>query len=168
MDNRTRKSLAGANVQIEGTVLGTTTDVQGYFLLSNLSPDAYRLRASYIGYKSDTVTVIVKPAQVKKITFLLNSSVIELNQVVITGSRQPENLASAASSINVVDRTAIQRRNLLRLDEALQYVPGVTLVGENINIRGGSGYNRLGGNRMLVLLDEVPILTSDLGEANWN
>jgi len=42
------------------------------------------------------------------------------------------------------------------------------MIGEYINIRGGSGYNRLGGSRMLVLLDEVPILTSDLGEANWN
>ncbi len=168
LDGRSREPLMGANVQIEGTVWGTIADGKGFFLLKNLPAGSYRLHASYIGYKSDTLTIELSAGRKMSVTFLLSPSVILLSQVVVTVSRQPENLASAAASIHVVDRLALQRRNLLRLEEALQFVPGVTLVGENINIRGGSGYNRLGGSRMLVLLDEVPILTSDLGEANWN
>lgn len=168
LDSRSRNPLGGANVQIEGTVLGAMADTKGYFTILNLPAGHYRLRASYIGYKSDTMTIALAAGAIRSVTFLLQPSVIQLSQVIITGSRQPENLASAAASVHVVDGAVLQRRNLLRIDEALQYVPGVALVGENINIRGGSGYNRLGGSRMLVLLDEVPILTSDLGEANWN
>ncbi|MBN1464754.1 TonB-dependent receptor, partial [candidate division KSB1 bacterium] len=89
-------------------------------------------------------------------------------QVVVTGSRQPENLASAAGSISILGKEEISRRNSFRLDESLLSVSGVSVVGDYVNIRGGSGYNRLGGSRTLVMLDGVPILTSDLGEANWN
>lgn len=168
LDRQTKQPLAGANIQIDGTTLGAISDEKGYFFINNMDPGSYRLRASYIGYKPDTLKIEIDDLSVKNVRLLLKPSMIQLNQVVITGSRQPENLASAAASINVMDKASIQRRGLFRLDEALQYVPGVTMVGENINIRGGSGYNRLGGSRMLVLLDEVPILTSDLGEANWN
>jgi len=168
VDAATRQPLAGANVQIEGTVLGAVADAGGHFVVRGLAAGRYSLRASYIGYRPDTLRFSLAPGEAREVRLALKPSLIHLNQVVITSSRQPENLAQAAASINIMDRAAIERRSLMRVDEALQYVPGVTMVGENINIRGGSGYNRLGGNRMLVLLDEVPILTSDLGEANWN
>jgi iron complex outermembrane receptor protein len=52
----------------------------------------------------------------------------------------------------------------------LQSIAGVTLVGENVNVRGGSGYALLGlgASRVLMLIDDVPVLTSDLGRANWD
>ncbi len=168
LDAQNNEALPGANVQIMGSVYGAVCDGQGYFTIQGVPAGEHRLRATYIGFQPETLSLNVAAGQKTSVQIKLKPTVIQMHQVVVTGSRQPETLASAAASISVMDRASIRQRNLLRTEEALQLVPGVTLVGENINIRGGSGYNRLGGSRMLVLLDEVPILTSDLGEANWN
>ncbi|MDZ7721732.1 MAG: TonB-dependent receptor [candidate division KSB1 bacterium] len=167
-DATTSEPLQGVNVFIENTFIGASTDVDGRYSITQISPGAYQLRAGYIGYKSSTQSVQVQSGQALRIHFSLTPTALQTQQVIVTGSRQPEPLESAASSINVLSKESIRRRNHFRMDEALQTVPGVTIVGENVNIRGGSGYNRLGGSRTLVLLDNVPILTSDLGSANWN
>jgi outer membrane receptor protein involved in Fe transport len=168
LDRETGQGLPGTNILLEGTFLGGLSDVDGRFQIVHVPEGRYVIRASYIGYASKSVPLLVERSKANVVEILLEPSAIQLNQVVITGSRQPETLAKAAASINVLGKEDIQRRNLFRLDEALQNVPGLAIVGESVNIRGGAGYNRLGGSRSLVLLDEVPILTSDLGAANWN
>ncbi|MBN2413794.1 TonB-dependent receptor [candidate division KSB1 bacterium] len=161
------ESLPGANVFIENTFIGASTDANGHFIIS-VPPGTYSLKASYIGYKAAAQPILVKQNRTITVNFNLEPTTLQSEQIIITGSRQPETLSSAASSINILGYNEIERRNNMRIDEALLSVPGVAIVGENINIRGGSGYNRLGGSRSLVLLDGVPILTSDLGAANWN
>ena len=167
-DAATGEPLPGANVFIADTFIGSSTDAEGRFVISGLQPGEYILKAGYIGYKVVERAVRISVGQVLSINLELNQTVLVGEQIVITSSRQPENLASAAGSINLIGKNELARRNSFRLDEALLSVPGVTMVGENINIRGGSGYNRLGGSRTLILLDGVPILTSDLSDANWN
>lgn len=159
--------LAGANVFIVNTFIGGSADAQGHFVIS-APPGSYTLKANFIGYKSAEQSVTVLADRTIQLVFRLKSTPLQSEQIIVTGSRQPETLSSAASSINILGSADIKRRNNFRIDDALQSVPGVAIVGENVNIRGGSGYNRLGGSRALVLLDGVPILTSDLGGANWN
>jgi outer membrane receptor for ferrienterochelin and colicins len=164
-----KEPLPGANIVIEGTLLGTTSDARGFFELGKIPQGQYTLVVRYMGYKVQSVPIRIRALEsVGPLTIELEPTTIQTEQIIITGSRQPEKLASAASSINVLSKQDIRRRNNFRIDEALISVPGVAIVGENVNIRGGSGYNRLGGNRTLVLLDDVPILTSDLGSVNWN
>ncbi len=160
--------LQGANVFIQDTFLGATSDENGFFEIRGIPPGTYTLRVSFMGFKPLRRQVNITPDKHLELDFSLQETTILTEQIVVTSSRQPENLASAAASISVLEKSDIERRNSYKLDEALLAVPGVTLVGENINIRGGSGYNRLGGSRTLVLLDGVPILTSDLGTVNWN
>ena len=167
-DVESGEPLPGANVQILGTFIGASAGSDGYYRIQSVAPGSYDLRVSYIGYKAEVKSVLVQSKKIAKIDFDIKWTTLQTDQIVITGSRQPENLASAVASINILGADEIKRRDSFRIDEALIAVPGVTIVGENVNVRGGSGYNRLGGNRTLVLLDEVPILTSDLGAANWN
>ncbi|MBN1480211.1 TonB-dependent receptor [candidate division KSB1 bacterium] len=168
IDKQTSEPLPGANVYIEGTFIGSSTDLDGRYIIGAVEPGEYTLKAGYIGYKVDQRTIRIEVNRTETADFALEQTALLGEQVVVTGSRQPENLASAASSISILGKEEMSRRNSFRIDESLQAVSGVAIVGENVNIRGGSGYNRLGGSRTLVMLDGVPILTSDLGEANWN
>ncbi len=163
----TKGFLPGANVFIENTFIGSGTDEKGNYTI-RIQPGSYTIKASFMGYGTQTANITVRANQTVIHDFILAPTTLQTEQIVVTGSRQPETLASAASSINILGQRDIKRRNAFRIDDALLSVPGVTIVGENVNIRGGSGYNRLGGSRSLVLLDGVPILTSDLGTANWN
>ncbi|HOY45969.1 MAG TPA: carboxypeptidase-like regulatory domain-containing protein, partial [bacterium] len=134
-DAVTGQPLPGANIQIAGSVLGATTDNRGHFALLKVPQGRLTLRATYIGYEPALLEVTMAAAESREIELRLKPTVIPMHQVVVTGSRQPETLASAAASISVMDRMAMRRRNLLGAAEALQLVSGVTMIGEYINIR---------------------------------
>ncbi|HSW54856.1 MAG TPA: von Willebrand factor type A domain-containing protein [Ignavibacteriaceae bacterium] len=60
-DTETGEALIGANVIILNTNWGAATDIDGYFKISIVPPGTYELRASYVGYSSQTIKdVIVK------------------------------------------------------------------------------------------------------------
>ena len=51
-DQETGEPLVGANVIIVGTSYGAATDLKGEYIILNLIPDVYEVKASYIGYQS--------------------------------------------------------------------------------------------------------------------
>jgi iron complex outermembrane receptor protein len=169
-DTETGAPLLGANVQVTQTLLGAVTDVNGRFLIRQVPPGAYFVRVSYIGYHSEQTRIRVQRDSTSQIQIALRSSPIPFDQVIATGARQQEDLQRAANSVGVIASSEIRHRNRFRIDESLQSLAGVTLVGENVNVRGGSGYALLGlgASRVLMLIDDVPVLTSDLGRANWD
>ena len=59
-DNSTQEPLIGATVLVEGTVLGTTTDIDGKYSLS-VPNDAKRLVISYVGYATKPSILGIKP-----------------------------------------------------------------------------------------------------------
>ena len=54
IDARTKQSLPGANIQVLGTIQGTSTDHNGNFIIERIPPGTYSIRASMIGYRSFT------------------------------------------------------------------------------------------------------------------
>jgi iron complex outermembrane receptor protein len=170
IDAETKEPLPGANVQINKTLLGAAADERGRFVIRRVPPGAYLLNASFIGYRIEQVRVRVQHDSTAQVQIALHTSAVIFDQVIVTGSRQQEDLHAAANSVSVVGAPEIRRRNRFRIDESLQTVASVSLVGENVNVRGGSGYSLLGlgGSRVLLLIDDVPVLTSDLGRANWD
>jgi hypothetical protein len=87
---------------------------------------------------------------------------------MVTASRQPEEIQTAAVSVSALTGAGALRRDPLRLDAALVSIPGVSLVNENVNVRNSTGYTRGLGSRVLILLDGIPALTSDFGNMNWD
>ena len=55
-DLQSGEQLIGANVVVVSTSFGAATDVNGDYIISDLDAGTYTLKASYIGYKSVTVT----------------------------------------------------------------------------------------------------------------
>ncbi len=54
-DTETGEALIGANVIILNTNWGAATDINGYFKINSVPPATYELRASYVGYSSQTI-----------------------------------------------------------------------------------------------------------------
>lgn len=49
--------IVGASILVEGTTIGTITDVDGKFVLNNVPEDAKNLQVSYIGMQSQLVKI---------------------------------------------------------------------------------------------------------------
>ncbi|MCS2405274.1 carboxypeptidase-like regulatory domain-containing protein [Bacteroides salyersiae] len=90
------ESVIGASVLVTGTTIGTITDLDGNFLLSNVDPKA-SLEVSYIGYK----TLQVKVNGQTSLTVTLKEDTQALEEVVVVGYgvQRKSDLTGAVTSI---------------------------------------------------------------------
>jgi outer membrane receptor for ferrienterochelin and colicins len=170
IDKETGQPLPGANVVIEKTLFGAGSDADGRYIIPQVPTGRWEIKATFIGYSPQQHLLSVENDSLYQLDFNLTPSAILFEQIVVTGSRQAEDLSQAANSVNVLPSSEILLRSHLKMETALQRLPAVDLVGENISVRGGTGYSflSLGGSRVLMLVDDVPMLTSDFGRANWD
>jgi len=96
LDAETDESLVGANVFIEGTTLGGSTDQDGGFVIYNIPEGTYRVKASYIGYQAqEQAGVRISRTNGASQSFYLPASAIHGQEVVVTAQRQ-----SALQAVN--------------------------------------------------------------------
>lgn len=144
-DALTGEPIIGANVLIQGTQTGSPTDLEGKFLLSNLSAGTYNLQISFITYKTHILNdVVVENGKRTNIDIQLSEDVSELSEIVVTGTRQMDNdfaLISAIRESKLVV-SGISSEMIIRTPdrdaaEVVKRIPGVTIMGGRfIVIRG--------------------------------
>lgn len=87
-DAASGEPLPGVNVIIDGTVQGTVTDADGYYVILNVKPGTYALRASFVGFTPQLVQgVRVNIDQTTTIDIRLQEQIIEGGEVVVTAVR---------------------------------------------------------------------------------
>ncbi len=131
LDEQMNSVLPGATIMQKGTNNGTTSDVNGEFLLRLPSGDV-EVEVSYIGFKKYTQTVSVPEGGVSEIEIKMSGDATELQNVVITGVLQGQqralNQQKTADNIkNIVSADQIGRFPDPNVAEALQRVPAVNI-----------------------------------------
>ncbi len=168
-DAKTAEPLPGVNVLVVGTPFGASTDLNGVYKIRGVPPGTYTIRALMIGYAPGRATgVHVFPGDTVRVDFDLQPSVVELSPVVVTADKSGTPIEESTTSVSVIGARELEQRAPLRLDKALEVVPGVFFVGNHVNIRACSGYSRGAGTRVLFLVDGVPTMAGDTGEINWD
>jgi iron complex outermembrane receptor protein len=166
---KTGEPLVGANVEVMGTVRGASTDLEGRFVIKHLPQGIYTLRITMIGYRPLKITrVRVIADEVNMVNVSLKETPISLNPIIVTANKRAQPLQDSPNSISVLPISEIVSRNNLRLDEALKMVPGVYFMKEDISIRGSTGYRANSANRVLLMVDGIPVMTSDIGGISWD
>ncbi|MEZ4887226.1 MAG: TonB-dependent receptor [Chitinophagales bacterium] len=151
------EAIPFANVVIQGTTTGTTTDIDGRYEITNLKPDLYNIEASFVGYKSKVVYEIQvfnsKPAE---IDIPLEPATEELDEVVVKADpfvqKEESPLSLQSIGVNEIQRNPGGNRDI---SKAIQSLPGVASsvsFRNDIIIRGG-GPNE---NRFYIDGIEVP------------
>ncbi|MCU0645427.1 MAG: TonB-dependent receptor [bacterium] len=170
IDSKTKEPLTGVNIQIVGTYLGGTSGVDGTYTLKKIPLKIGTLRFTMIGYKSAQVAdIALELGSIVSIpTVEMEAAAIDMNPIVVTASKQQQDLSVIPHSVSVLPEIELIDRTPLRLDNALESIAGVHFIENHINIRGSSGYTRGVGSRVLLVVDEVPMMNSDNNEINWN
>ncbi|MFO8232382.1 MAG: TonB-dependent receptor [Longimonas sp.] len=153
-DAKSGEPLPGANIVMRDMQAGTSTDRNGYFVLSSLPPGPYRVRISYLGYAA-TDTTLTAGGQTTSIA--LRPESLEAEGVVIN-----DRLTSVAAQEPMAGRVEValdQIDALPSLGEsdlltALQWTPGVRrsgILSGGLSVRGAST------DQNLYLLEDAPI-----------
>lgn len=139
----TRQPVIGANIIVLGTTIGSATDTNGNFIIENLDPDTYQLRASAVGYQSLTKTdIVVSPGRLSQVFFELNSQAIELEGIIISSDYFRKN-PFEVNSIRSFSNEEIRRSpgGFEDVVRALSVLPGVAQADAGRNdliVRGGA------------------------------
>lgn len=167
-DRETQQPLPGANVFLEGTVIGAVTDSDGNFRIENVPEERITLVVTMVGYERfSRPDIRVARGESLSFSIELQSMVIETSPVVVTATRSERSLREVPTSVSVMQAEEIERRNVFSIDEVLRNIPGVHFNLSQINVRGSSGYSHGAGTRVALLVDGVPVLSGDTGEITW-
>lgn len=158
--------LAGVNIVVD-SLNGVASDGNGHFSVL-VAAGNHRLSFHYIGYEKEEMSLEIKAGEILTRDIELQPSVITLNTAVVSASRYEQRLSDVTVSINIIKPSFIEKQNTQQLDEILKLIPGVDVIDGQANIRGGSGYSYGAGSRVMLLVDELPMLTGDVNEVKWN
>lgn len=87
LSSSTGRSIPGAQVFIDGSMIGTTANENGEFLLKNVPIGKYQLAIHSIGYESEVI-VLSGPEIENCITISLKEKIYELDEVVVKPDRE--------------------------------------------------------------------------------
>jgi outer membrane cobalamin receptor len=154
LEKSSRHPVPGANVFVEGTVLGVCTNAEGFFEVTSVPSGAYRVRASAVGYASSTVDIVLTGSESVNLVFRLEETVYQINPVTVTATRERSLVSDVPAVVDVIPAREMEQRNIQDIGQAVERLPGVRVnaygtLGDlkTISIRGSTA------SQVLVLVD---------------
>ena len=154
-DASSGEKLIGCNIYHTASQSGTVSNTYGFYSITLEKADSILLTISYIGYKSQSVTVQGKTSQNYNIK-MSGEAIFDEVEIVATKEKKIE----TESQMSTIDVPILQIKKIPALLgetdvlKALQLLPGVQSGGEGqsgLYVRGGSP------DQNLILLDGVPV-----------
>ncbi len=160
--------LSSATVRlVNNAAKGTVTDPDGIYSLV-LDTGYHKLECEYIGLLPDTFMVHITANAITEKNIGLVSSSELLNTIVISSGKFNQKLDELTVSMEVLRPNLINNKNTTSIETALEQVPGLTIIDNDPQIRGGSGFTFGVGSRVAIVADGIPLLSGDAGRPEWS
>ncbi|MEC8610790.1 MAG: TonB-dependent receptor, partial [Bacteroidota bacterium] len=132
-----------ANVVIDGTTIGVTTDIDGNFELSDLTPGEYNFRCTYIGFNSNFQSEVqLTPNKNLRLDFSMveNAQIIEEVQVTANTFNKTEESPTSLRTINASEiyRNPGGDRDISKVVANLPGVSSTPSFRNDLIVRGGA------------------------------
>jgi iron complex outermembrane receptor protein len=151
-DKTTGATVPGATIYIPDLKSGTVSDANGFYSLSHLPKTRLLVQVSFLGYKTIIEKIDFSTTTTKD--FVLEPSITEINEVVITGTSRSSEIKRNPIPIMVMDRKSIDQVMSTNIIDAIAKLPGINAVTTGPNVSKpfihGMGYNRV-----LTLVDGI-------------
>jgi hypothetical protein len=158
-DAENNEPLPFANIVVEGTQIGTTSDLDGNFTITGLEPGFIRLVASYLGYETTTSEdILLSNNNVPFIEMKLLSSSQLINEVVISvdkfEKRQESPISMQSIGLKEIESNPGSNRDISRVIQSFPGVGSTPAFRNDVIIRGGGPSE----NRFFLDDVEIPVL----------
>ena len=161
IENNTKTPLSFIKIEVVGFEKYISNN-EGFFTIK--APQLPQtLILSGEGFESDTVQMTQNNQE-----FSLREKVSEVSQVVVSASRREQKIEEVTISMEVLKPELLQNKGYTDLEQAVDQTPGVYAMDGQVSIRGGSGFAYGAGSRVLLLVNDMPQMSADAGDAKWN
>jgi iron complex outermembrane receptor protein len=167
-DAKTKELLPGATVQLLNNLSkGAVSDIDGNYSMV-LDSGNYKLSVNFIGYLSDTFAIQIDNNKITEYNIALISADKILETIVVSSGKFDQKLEELTVSMEVLKPQLINNKNTTSIETALEQVPGLTIIDNDPQIRGGSGFTFGVGSRVAIIVDGIPLLSGDAGRPEWS
>ncbi|MFA5433933.1 MAG: TonB-dependent receptor, partial [Candidatus Paceibacterota bacterium] len=122
---KTKEHIPYSTIIVKGLNIGTTADGSGHYKLANLPVGKCIIVAQSMGYKSQEKEVIMEKGKVVELFFELEDDALNLEEIVITGTRTEHYLKDVPVRTEIISAKSIENKNACNLYQALEGTPGV-------------------------------------------
>lgn len=151
-DKKTGEPVPGVTIYLPDLKTGASSDSDGNYKIENLPTSIVTVQVSFVGYK-----LIVERLDLsifKNKDFILEESVAELNEVVVTGLSQASEKNRTSTPITTISPIKLQQISSTNIIDAIATQPGIS------QVTTGSGISKpvirgLGYNRVVVVNDGI-------------
>jgi len=153
-DSKNNEPLVGANVILQETILGATTDLDGNYFIINIPPGTYQVECLFIGYTSIIISdVKISIDQTTHLNFTLQEEMLEGETIEVIAERPivQQDLTSTVAKVGSDEIAALPIENL----------------GDIVNLQAGivDGHFRGGrANEVKYLIDGVAVNDAFTGD----
>jgi len=158
----TGEPLAGAQVVVEGTQIGTMANPQGRYLLLNVPLGQQTVLVQRIGFATESAQVTVSADETVILDFQLSTEAIAMDELVVTGTAGAARRREIGNTVGVISAEQLDAEPILSMSDVLSAKsPGLTIsqaggmagAGSTITLRGVNSLG--GGTRPLIYVDGV-------------
>ena len=173
IDESDNSPLIGANILLSNLEIGSTTDINGEFIFSNINKRQFNLEISMIGYDKYQKSIVIENDEDLKLIIYLKREPIIWETINVVGMFPSKH---SPEITQIIDNKKLLNKNSSSISGLLKSIYGFDLQmahahGRNVNIsiRGSSDYKPGGyNNRVLLLIDGFPVSIPNSGAPDWN
>ena len=144
-DNKTGKPIEGVSITITDVKLGTSTNEEGLFNISNIVEGKHLVEISHLGYSTIAEYIFINGETRKD--FSLVQSIIENNAVVVFGINKAAKLKKLPFQVSIMNKEELLQSSSTNLIESITKKPGISSISSGPAVSKpiirGLGYNRV-------------------------
>lgn len=163
------EAIYSANVVVDASKgWASATDFDGKFFIE-LPAGKYVVLVRYIGYENKLVEISLKAGEIRDLVVNMESSDQVIGEVeVVSATKRGIVAEKEVVTVETISAELLSNNNITIASDAVDKVTGVTLLDGQVSIRGGSGYAYGTGSRVILVIDEIPLLSPERNEVLWD
>ena len=155
------EGIAYAHIRLKESNQGALADQSGFYEISSIPYGSYTIEVSNLGYSMQSQTVVIDSMHPEvELDFSLLPSTLQLDQIVITGTKTFKKQTDSPVMVNVINSEMLQGVQACNLSEGLKFQPGLRVETDCQTCNYTQlRMNGLGGGYSQILINGRPIFS---------
>jgi outer membrane receptor for ferrienterochelin and colicins len=117
--------MDAATIVLEGTTLGGITDKNGHFTIRDIPAGTYTVKTIFLGHRTLSEEITLREGQSLEKDFSLRKDALNLEGVVVSGTRYEQDRVNNPVVVNVLDAKLLNATQSIAISDGLNFQPGV-------------------------------------------
>ncbi|MFH1319663.1 MAG: TonB-dependent receptor [Bacteroidota bacterium] len=165
-DAKTKETLIGVNIVLKDNT-GVASDIDGNYVL-NISEGKHTITYRFIGYTTQNKSIEIKAGETLTIDIAMKEEIEELGIVVVSAGKFEQRIEDVTVSMDVIMPNMVENKATTNIETVMDQSPGVQIIDKEPQIRSGSGYSFGVGTRVMIMVDDLPVISGDAGRVAWH